>query len=103
MKIQSLFPVPARGGRFAIAALTVSLLCSDAFAQLTESEGKVTTFFTNITGLLGAASVAVVTIAFIFAGYQIAFAHKRFSDVAPVLVGGMVIGAAGQLATMLIK
>ena len=31
-------------------------------------------------------SVAVVTIAIIFAGYQIAFAHKRISDVAPILL-----------------
>ena len=43
-------------------------------------------------------SVTVVTIAFVFAGYQIAFNHKRITDVAPVLVGAIVIGAAAQLA-----
>lgn len=47
-------------------------------------------------------SVAVVTIAIIFAGYQIAFAHKRISDVAPILIGGVLIGAAGQIAKMLV-
>ena len=52
-------------------------------------------------GLLGVASIIIVTIAIIFAGYQIAFAHKRLSDVAPVLVGGLMIGAAGAIATML--
>ncbi len=55
-------------------------------------------FLENITGLLQVASIAVVTIAVIFAGYQIAFAHKRISDVAPILIGGVLIGAAGQLA-----
>jgi type IV secretion system protein VirB2 len=48
------------------------------------------------------ASIAVVTIAVIFAGYQIAFAHKRIGDVAPILIGGVLIGAAGQIARMLL-
>lgn len=56
------------------------------------------TFVNNIVGLLKIASVAVVTIAIIFAGYQIAFAHKRIADVAPILIGGLFIGAAGQIA-----
>jgi len=47
-------------------------------------------------------AVSVVTIAIIFAGYQIAFAHKRIADVAPVLIGGVLIGAAGQIAKMLL-
>jgi type IV secretion system protein VirB2 len=48
------------------------------------------------------ASVAIVTIAVIIAGYQIAFAHKRISDVAPILIGGLLIGAASQIAGMLL-
>ena len=48
------------------------------------------------------ASIAVVTIAVIFAGYQIAFNHKRIGDVAPVLIGGFLIGAASQIARMLL-
>lgn len=60
-------------------------------------------FLTRITTLLNIASVAVVTIAIIFAGYQIAFAHKRISDVAPILIGGLLIGAAGQLATWIMS
>ena len=59
-------------------------------------------FFSNIEGLLKLVSISVVTIAVIFAGYQIAFAHKRISDVAPILIGGLLIGAAGQIATMLL-
>ena len=62
---------------------------------------KVCGFFENINGLLNIASIAVVTIAIVFAGYQIAFAHKRIADVAPILIGGLLIGAAGQLARML--
>lgn len=66
------------------------------------TDTKVEGFLDNITGLLGLASIAVVTIAIIFAGYQIAFNHKRISDVAPILVGGLLIGAAGQIASMVI-
>lgn len=65
------------------------------------ADEKVCGFFENINGLLNIASIAVVTIAIVFAGYQIAFAHKRIADVAPILIGGLLIGAAGQLARML--
>ncbi len=59
---------------------------------------NVVTFFSNFETLLRAASVIIVTIAIVFAGYQIAFAHKRLSDVAPVLVGGLLIGGASAIA-----
>ena len=84
----------------AVAALTMPEL---AFAQDGEAaKGRVTTFFTNINNLLNVASIAVVTIAVIFAGYQIAFNHKRIGDVAPVLIGGFLIGAAAQISRMLV-
>lgn len=60
--------------------------------------GKVGEFLGKIKAALVPISVTVVTIAFVFAGYQIAFNHKRVSDVSPVLVGAVVIGAAAQLA-----
>lgn len=66
------------------------------------ADSKLTGFLQNINGLLNLASIAVVTIAVIFAGYQIAFAHKRIADVAPILIGGFLIGAATQIAKMLV-
>nr|WP_298129346.1 TrbC/VirB2 family protein [uncultured Pseudoxanthomonas sp.] len=89
----------------AIAAIAVAALAFPelAFAQDgSGAEGRVTTFFTNINNLLNVASIAVVTIAVIFAGYQIAFNHKRIGDVAPVLIGGFLIGAAAQISRMLV-
>jgi len=74
-----------------------------AMAQnLGGADAKVESFFANINGLLKIASISVVTIAVIFSGYQIAFAHKRISDVAPILIGGFLIGAAAQVASMLL-
>jgi type IV secretion system protein VirB2 len=67
-----------------------------------DAEDKVEGVFKGLNSLLNIASIAVVTVAVIFAGYQIAFAHKRIADVAPVLIGGFLIGAAAQIAKMLL-
>lgn len=98
-------PITA-SGYAAMAYLTTSA----AFAAVTPpvaSEdggglGVVTTFLDNIATILNAASLVVVTIAIVFAGYQIAFNNKRISDVAPVLLGGVLIGGAGAIAGMLL-
>lgn len=63
-----------------------------------DAQAKVCGFFTNTKTILNSASIIVVTVAVIFAGYQIAFAHKRIADVAPALIGGVIIGAAAQIA-----
>jgi len=83
-----------------VAVLSVPNLL---FAQTFEgADQRVCGFFDDVRGLLNMASVAIVTIAVIIAGYQIAFAHKRISDVAPILIGGLLIGAASQIAGMLL-
>lgn len=87
---------------FTTALAFYALAFASSAMALSGSEGKVESFFTNIQSLLTIASISVVTIAVIFAGYQIAFANKRIGDVAPVLIGGLLIGAAGQLAGMLL-
>lgn len=69
-----------------------------AFAADDDTQGKVCGFFGSIKTILNAASIVVVTVAVIFSGYQIAFAHKRISDVTPALIGGVLIGAAAQIA-----
>jgi len=96
---QALRGLPGKAA-LAVVAMTPSLLWAQASYGGTDT--KVCGFLDNINGLLNIASIAVVTIAIIFAGYQIAFAHKRISDVAPILIGGLLIGAAGQIAKMLI-
>jgi type IV secretion system protein VirB2 len=87
---------------FAAAVASPDVMATGAGGSFTETGDTVCGFFTNINSLLNIASIAVVTIAVIFAGYQIAFAHKRIADVAPILIGGLLIGAAGQIAKMLL-
>jgi type IV secretion system protein VirB2 len=74
-----------------------------AFAQIDQTQDKVCGFFGGISTILNAASIVVVTVAVIFSGYQIAFAHKRISDVTPPLLGGVLIGAAAQIAKMVVQ
>ncbi len=88
--------------RALVAATAVAMPLLVLAQDGTGARGRVETFFTNINSLLNVASIAVVTIAVIFAGYQIAFNHKRIGDVAPVLIGGFLIGAASQIARMLL-
>jgi type IV secretion system protein VirB2 len=85
-----------------MAVAFVGILAMPGMAMAQEATDRVEEFFGNLNSLLNIASIAVVTIAVIFAGYQIAFAHKRISDVAPVLIGGFLIGAAAQIARMLL-
>lgn len=80
---------------FVCLAVSPAAVAGDAFADACV---KVTGFFAKFETILRVASVSIVTIAIVFAGYQIAFAHKRLSDVAPVLIGGLLIGGAAALA-----
>jgi len=86
------------------AMLVVLLVPGMAFAQ-TASETATTTcgFFNNVDTVLNAVSVIVVTIAIIFTGYKVAFAHARIGEVAPVLIGAILIGAASQIAKMFLS
>lgn len=96
--IANIVPAKQFAKSTALAVGFVALLAiPDAFAQ---AEGNVQGFFERIQGLLQIASIAIVTIAIIFSGYQIAFNHKRIGDVAPVLIGGFLIGAAAQIAAL---
>lgn len=87
---------------FVVIAVAMPDLALAQTADLAGTDTKVCGFFTNINTLLNYASIIVVTIAIIFSGYQIAFAHKRIAEVSPVLVGGLLIGAAAQIAKMMV-
>lgn len=82
-----------------LVLVLLALSAPDAFAAspLNACE-KVNGFFGNLLIILKVISVGIVTVAIVFAGYQIAFAHKRLSDVAPVLIGGLLIGGAATIA-----
>lgn len=84
-----------------LAVFAALLIPSLAFGDDTP-QTAVCGYASSINNILNAVSVIVVTIAVVFSGYQIAFAHKRIADVSPVLIGGILIGAASQIATMFV-
>ena len=95
----------ARWAAFLYLAVLITLLLPElALGQdATDTINTACTFAGNINKILNAISIVVVTIAVVFAGYQIAYAHKRIGDVAPVLIGAILIGAAGQIAKMFLS
>lgn len=80
--------------------LAATIVIPSAFAQ--DATGTICGFLSSINMLLNVISVVVVTIAIVFSGYQIAFAHKRITEVAPILIGAILIGAASQIAKMIL-
>jgi type IV secretion system protein VirB2 len=89
--------------RMVFMAMTAAVILPNlAMADSSDPTGNICGVLSTVNTLLNTASVIVVTIAIIFSGYQIAFAHKRISDVAPALIGGVMIGAAAQIAKMVV-
>ena len=88
--------------RLGLAALIVApgLALAQADGGLTQTTCG---FLSTVQNVLNAVSVVVVTIAVIFSGYQIAFAHKRIGDIAPVFIGALLIGAASQIAKLFLS
>ncbi|SFR90087.1 type IV secretion system protein VirB2 [Dyella sp. OK004] len=87
--------------RAVLMAVTAAIILP-GIASADDAQSNICGVLGTINNLLNVASIVVVTIAIIFSGYQIAFAHKRISDVAPALIGGVLIGAAAQIAKMVI-
>lgn len=87
--------------RAVVMAMTAAIILP-GIAAADDASSNICGVLNTVNSLLNAASIIVVTIAVIFSGYQIAFAHKRISDVAPAMIGGVLIGAAAQIAKMVI-
>ena len=90
-------------GRLAVIAAAAMPVLTMAQTTGASAEQSVCNLLGQVQNVLTGVSVVVVTIAIIFAGYQIAFAHKRITEVAPILIGGILIGAAGQIAATLLR
>ena len=103
-KITNLFQLTSKNiSKTSALVSTLILSCSVSIAEAAAggSVQKINDFTTNIIGILNAISVTVVTVALMFCGYQITFGNKRMSDVAPIFIGALIVGAAGQIAVMI--
>ena len=82
------------------AALALAGLAPTAFAQ---GFDKINTTVTNVNAILVTISVAVVTIAIIWAGFKMIFQGAHLADVANVLIGGTLIGGAAAFASYIVS
>jgi type IV secretion system protein VirB2 len=73
-------------------------ISSPAFAQLEKGKTMLESVKTWMVGI----GAVVVTIALMFVGFRMVFQAAEWKDVAPVFWGGVVIGGASGIATMLI-
>ena len=64
---------------------------------------KINTTVTNVNAILVTISIAVVTIAIIWAGFKMIFQGARLADVANVLIGGTLVGGAAAFASFIVS
>jgi type IV secretion system protein VirB2 len=99
--LTTLYSRSARHNRFTSGLAFLVLLLAMAMPELahaTASTDRVTTSVANIVVLLTAIGIGIITIAIMVAGYKMAFANARFSDVSNILIGGAMAGGATGLA-----
>lgn len=89
------------GVRPALGLLILSLLLPGLAAG--QGFAKINTTVTNVSAILAVISVAVVTIAIIWAGFKMIFQGARLADVANVLIGGTLVGGAGAFAAFIVN
>lgn len=64
---------------------------------------KVNTFLSNLSTALYAVGAIVLTIAFTWAGFKIMFQGQTLREVAPVFIGGVLVGSASAIAGYIIS
>jgi type IV secretory pathway VirB2 component (pilin) len=90
---------------YVTASLSVMLLlifAEPAFAEDVGGLEKVNSFMTNILGILRGASISVVTISIIWAGYKFLFKQGDLGECTKILAGGLLIGGATEIAGYLL-
>lgn len=80
------------------------ILAGTVASHIAAAQGfdKINTTVTNVQAILVTISVAVVTIAIIWAGFKMIFQGARLVDVANVLIGGTLVGGAAAFASFIV-
>ena len=89
-----------RGAKTArIATLSLALIASPAFAQIS----KVNSVMTNVQTVLTGVAITAFTIALMWAGFKMAFQHAKWSEISNIVIGGIIVGGAAGIAAWLIN
>lgn len=84
---------------FPLILLAVTVADPTMAAAGTQS---VTNFFNTIESTLQTVSLVVVTISVMWAGFRVLFMGNAFQEVAKPLLGGIMIGSAGWIASLFV-
>lgn len=79
-----------------------ALLTSAAPMALAQGFTRINTTVMNVNAILVTISIAVVTMAIIWAGFKMIFSGARLADVANVLIGGTLVGGAAAFAAFIV-
>ena len=85
--------------------LCIALPAVAVLPALVRAQGfdKIEDTVTNVNTILVTISIAVVTIAIIWAGFKMIFQGARLADVANVLIGGTLVGGAAAFASYIVS
>ena len=111
MSHATLSTTAGRAGAFAssthriAAAVAVFLVLALAGIDPAHAQGleKVNTGIESLLTFLRGISIAVVTIAIIWAGYKMIFKHAEMGEIIKILGGGIFIGCAAEIARFLLQ
>ena len=78
--------------------MTSVILPAPAYAQI----AKLNAVMTMVQTALLSIAVVAFTIAILWAGYKMAFQHAKWSEVANIVIGGVFVGGAAAIATLLV-
>jgi type IV secretion system protein VirB2 len=85
---------------FALMALLALVATFDVSAA--EGLEKVNESIEKVKSVLQLAAAGVVTIAIMFAGFKMGFQKSGVMEVMPIIIGGLLIGAASYIASFLV-
>lgn len=63
---------------------------------------KVNNFMDNIAGILSGAAIITVTVAIMWAGYKFLFTQANVMEVGKIVIAGLLIGGAAEIASYIV-
>lgn len=91
-------------GNFRRLLVTTFIMLQAEYAMAAGGGGLdgVKTTLDKIIEVLNMCAVAAITIAIIVSGYKVAFGGSTLREVAPIMIGGVLIGSASYIAGVLL-
>ncbi|EIK4811101.1 type IV secretion protein A [Vibrio parahaemolyticus] len=99
----SLFPISGRQMSliFMLAFAALCLVMPD-MAHASGGLAKVNDFMDNIAGILRGAAIITVTVAVMWAGYKFLFTNANAMEVGKIVIAGLLIGGAAEIASYIV-